>query len=128
MALLDDIANRLEADGVGGGSDDWVIIKGAMYPSPIRQIAIIETPGESPSNESVQEYIYPGFSVMVRIEKNEYEEGRAKMQEVFDSLHKSNLGNSYVDCLAIQSAPFFIGFDADEQPQWTLNFRVMSCL
>lgn len=127
MALLDDVASRLEADAVGGGSDDWSILKGALMPSPTKQIAIIETGGYAPTMEAVQGYDYPTFQVLVRTEKYKYQEGRAKIQEVYDSLHLGDLGGGYVDCIGIQSAPMFVGFDNDERPNWSINFRVMKC-
>lgn len=127
MALLDDIANVLEANGVGGGSDEWAIVKGALMPTPIKQIALIETGGYAPTNESVQGYDYPTFQVIARTVKYDYQEGRAKMQEIYDALHLSDLGGGYVDCMAVQSAPMFVGFDKDEQPNWSLNFRAMAC-
>jgi hypothetical protein len=129
VALLDDIANRLEADGVGGGSDDWAIVKGALMPSPVRQIAIVETGGDVPFNgrADTQGYDYPTFQVFIRAPKYEYAEGRAKAQEAYDSLHLGNLGAAYVDCMATMSAPVFVGFDEDERPGWVQNFRAMKC-
>lgn len=124
MILLDVIKDYLETATIAGGSTGWDLFKGFLPDSADKIVAIFESPGITPENDSTDTSFYPAFQIRVRGEKFGYEIARAKVQEIRDSLHGADVaGLIYV--YANQSGPTPLGNDGNDRPNFTMNFRTM---
>lgn len=123
MVLLDLIYNFLVAQTVAGGVTGWELYKGFL-PDNGKAVAIFESPGLTPENDSTDTSFYPAFQVRVRGDKFGHETARAKIQEIRDILNDANITN-LVYVYANQSGPTPLGNDGNDRPNFTLNFRTM---
>lgn len=127
MALLDDIATRLQTDGIGtiGASSGWAIFKAALPDGPDTAVALFETGGDAPEERYALDR--PTFQVRVRGDAWGYSAARTKMQDIFAALHaqEANVGSDYVYIYAVQSGPIQMGHDESDRPHLSLNFRVV---
>ena len=129
MALLDDILSFLDSQGVSGGATEWITKVSFLPNEPDKIISIYESPGSEPvtvtdpdDDESI--VTYPNFQVRVRGDVQEYQEARAKMEEVFRTLHNASIAG-YVYIKALQSGPLPLGNDGNDRPEMAMNFKVM---
>ena len=130
--LLDQIADYLEAQGVVGGASGWVVQLSSMEPTPDKVVVLYDTPGDLPDidDSGAEEYDEPGFQVRVRGDIDGYEAARTKIQEVYDTLHKSEPPSAtgetaIVFVYATQSGPLPMGKDSNSRPELVWNFRAL---
>lgn len=127
MALLTEILDYLQTQGVIAGATGWARAASELPPDPDKVICVYETPGPAPELEKasgVQEYDEPGFQVRGRGDAFGYEALRTKMGEVYAALHGAQ-PTSYIYIEAVQSGPMPMGKDASGRPHLTWNFRAM---
>jgi hypothetical protein len=125
MSLLDDIGDKLIADGVAGGVTGWTLYKSYQPDSPDKAVTILETGGPDPDQTPGIAHTFPTFQMRVRDSTFEYEAARTKIQEVFDSLNNATI-TGYVYVFAKDSGPILLRYDAaDERPELVWNFRTM---
>ena len=134
MALLDEIATRLDDQGIASssGDDGWVLVKSMLPDSSALQdklVAIIEVPGEAPS--AYTELDRPHFQIQVRGDpfttvSSAYEEARAKAEEIKIDLHAitpgSLSGRHFPGIWALQD-PFLLEYDKSDRPIIVTDFR-----
>lgn len=122
MVLLDLIHDFLETQTIAGGATGWELYKGFLPDTADKSVAIFESPGLVPENDSTNTSFYPAFQVRVRGDAFGYEVARAKMQEIRGILNDANITN-LVYVYANQSGPTPLGNDGNDRPNFTLNFR-----
>lgn len=130
MALLDEIGTHLTNQGVVEGSTTWALALSFMPPGAEgvgahKVVALFETGGDEPDNDpSGANVDRPRFQVRVRGAVRGYEEARAKVYEVFQTLHNAApTGFTYI--MAVESGPIALGLDANDRPELSWNFRSM---
>lgn len=123
MALIQDIAQKLQDDGVGTrGTDIFLGQDPDNADIPTNVIIIYEESGLAPSVDLPEQR--PTFQVYVR--NSSYLTGRAKIEAVYDSLHQTlgeTVGGTYFYNIFAQGAPGHIGRDGHGRNEFTLNFR-----
>lgn len=123
MAILDTIANKLIADAVVDGASGWTVSKGYMPDSVATNndqvIGIFEYDGGIPDTCN----LYPRISVMIRGKEYEYNIARTKADAVVTSLDNATL-SGFVFIL-LSSNVFSAGYDTNNRPILTVNFKTM---
>ncbi len=131
MSTTEDVRETLVNAGVVEGATGWKCFIGFLPTSPDKCIVIYETGGQIPEDRFTQRY----FSIQVRGRGafKGLEDLRAKMEQVYQTLHTGDIDNPvtspdnlYVLCNAIQSAPLALGEDENKRPGLTLNFRIIA--
>lgn len=134
MAILDEIATRLDDQGIASssGDDGWVLMKSMLPDSSALQdkmVALIEVLGEAP--DAYTELDKPHFQVLVRGDpittvSSSYEEARAKAEEIKIDLHAitpgSLSGRHYAGIWALQD-PFLLEYDKSDRPVLQCDYR-----
>lgn len=134
MAILDEIATRLDDQGIASssGDDGWVLMKSMLPDSSALQdkmVALIEVLGEAP--DAYTELDRPHFQVLVRGDpittvSSAYEEARAKAEEIKIDLHAitpgSLSGRHFGGIWALQD-PFLLEYDKSDRPVLQCDFR-----
>ena len=129
MALLDEIATRLQGQGVGttGSTQSWFVAKGFLPPTPDKCIALFET-GGFPNDAHESALIdRPTFQVRVRSDAFGYSTGRTKIGAARTALEIGNStlsGRRYVHIVA-QSEPVSLGVDDNNRPALVMNFTAL---
>lgn len=123
--LLDDVISRLELAGVVGGSTGWTPFRAFVPPSPDQVIVVTETGGAEPDQTDGDKYEEVTFQVRVRGKPMDYASARAKAREVYLTLNNASLGTDYVYCYATTAAPLPLGYDDNDRPELTWNFRTL---
>jgi len=120
-----DVANYLENQGIGTvGTNVFVgAIKPVSQFVPVNSIFVLSTGGYPPQRvfQTTTELRRP--SVQVRIRWNGYEAGLAKAEAVYNALESASIPG-YLDVVADQSSPIFLGFDENNNYEWSLNFTL----
>ena len=123
MDLLDDIGNKLIADGLVDGDSGWKLYKSYIPPSPAQAVAIFEMPGPEPDQTQGIAYEFPGFQIYVRGEEFEYNIARKKIKEIYNSLNNADIpGYTYI--YASDSGPLLEGYDKESNRPvlfWSFN-------
>lgn len=110
-----------------------VIATAAAFEGPIRKVgngiphqAIFITPVGSPppfmymdGGADLRRY---NAQVYVRSNPNAYTAGLALAEAAYNALHKASI-SGYVRVVAEQSAPAYIGLDAQEHHEWTFTVQ-----
>ena len=132
--LLDDVAARLESDGVGTVKTSsnttpglgWWIYKGATYPSNQDAIvALHESPGMAPTREmedTVGAVVCENPGLLVQCWHLDYSEARAKAETVWGKLHNLNsvtLGSTRYLSIEARQQPFPTG--RDDKGRWVIG-------
>lgn len=126
--LLDDIGSKLQTAGLGTVGTD--IFLGFLPTAPDTCIGILETAGLTPErtmgNAGVPLLERPGFQVICRGARDEYETTRAKANAVFRELGSTSgveTINSvrYLDFYALSSV-YNMGGDENERPHLACNY------
>ena len=125
MALLDDVAAFLDAQGVTGGATGWTAFKSFVPPSPDQVVVVTETGGGEPDQTDGDRFEEITFQVRVRGAPMDYAGARAKAREVYLALNDAALGADYVYCYATQAGPAPLGYDSNDRPELTWNFRAL---
>lgn len=132
MTITEQIARLLDELGLGSyGADGTGGLEGSIYHNalpadPDRAMAVARYPGaESDSFNPWDE-----INVQVRCRGPAGEDtAEADAQAVYDHLHGLGMrllpGGTWLQ-LAVgnQAGPIFVGRDANERPEWTVNFRM----
>ncbi len=134
MAILDEIATRLDDQGIASssGDDGWVLVKSMLPDSSALQdkiVALIETPGEAP--DAYTELDRPHFQVLVRGDpittvSSAYETARAKAEEIKIDLHTLGpvtLSGRYFPAIWAMQDPFLLEYDQNDRPTFVMNVR-----
>jgi len=120
-----DVANYLENQGIGTVSTDIFIghIRPASQYVPVNSIFVQNTGGYPPQRflQTVTELRRPSVQVLVRW--SSYEAGQAKAEAIYDALESASI-SGYLDIVADQSAPIFLGLDENNNYGWSLNFTL----
>lgn len=125
MDLLDDIGDKLIADGVVDGTSGWKLYKSYLADDPDLAIAIYELPGADPDQTPGIAYEYPSFQVYVRGSEHGYAEARTKMKEVYNNLNNADV-EGYIYIYATDSGPLLEEYDAQSnRPVLYLSFKTM---
>lgn len=132
--LLDEIGDRLDAQGIASssGDDGWVLMKSMLPDSSALQdkmVALIEVPGDAP--DGYTELDRPHFQVLVRGDpitqvSSAYEEARAKAEEIKIDLHTlapATLSGRYFPAMWALQDPFLLEYDASDRPVLSIDFR-----
>jgi len=127
MALLEDINTKLEADSVTGGATGWTVRIGPMTDQIDQLVVLAETGGFPPDQFGSTLSGEQTFQVRVRAGRRRYDTARSKMQDVFNSLNASTISGHFYT-YALSSGPLFMGFDANERPEFVQNFKVRKAL
>lgn len=134
MAILDEIGDRLDSQGIASssGDDGWVLTKSMLPDSSALQdkmVALIEVLGEAP--DAYTELDRPHFQVLVRGDpittvSSSYETARAKAEEIKVDLHAitpgSLSGRHYAGIWALQD-PFLLEYDKSDRPVLQCDYR-----
>ena len=134
MPILDEIATRLDDQGIASssGDDGWVLTKSMLPDSSALQdkmVALIEVLGEAP--DAYTELDRPHFQVLVRGDpittvSSSYETARAKAEEIKIDLHAitpgSLSGRHYVGIWALHD-PFLLEYDKSDRPVLVADYR-----
>jgi Bacteriophage minor capsid protein len=110
----------------GAASTDWVIAIGRHRDKPNRFIAVLDTGGLAP--EPGLDINYPSVQIYVRGEPDGYKDTHAKCREIKRALLGRLSETRGGDIWASISMPHDvhpIGVDANERPQFTLNFDLV---
>jgi len=133
--LVTDVLDFLADEGLIDAETGWTGSYNYMPPDPDKMIVVFETGGFPPEakadSSDEQEYDGPTFMIMGRGDSFGMAELRDKIGEIYRALHKSELAPSsgdptYVYVYAMQSGPFPLGHDAeDDRPRLTWNFKAL---
>ena len=65
MPLLDAVRDKLEADGVAGGSTAWELFSAFLPPTDDQVVVVFETGGRQPEADPVatRQYDFPSFQI-----------------------------------------------------------------
>lgn len=128
MASIADQASQiLVTKGVAtapGGA--WPVFVGRLMDVPDAQLAVYDTPGQSPNPKYLLDF--PFFMVMVRGGKDDYDGAYTKMREVKDALlgiDPTFFGSDRWDGVTMQGDINFLRYDQTSRPLWSGNFRVI---
>jgi len=120
-----DVANYLENQGIGTVNTDIFIghIRPASQHVPVNSIFVQNTGGRPPQRflRTKTEIRYPSVQVLVRW--SSYEAGQAKAEAIYDALESASI-SGYLDIVADQSAPLYLGLDENNNYGWSLNFTL----
>ncbi len=128
MALLDDIATRLVADGVGTLAT--TLFLGYLPDSPDAVVAVYETRGTAPQHTfgaGVMAVERPVIRVYCRAARNDYPAARAKAVAVLNSLgaiRNTTIGSTKFLSVEATSSPYPIGGDDKERARFGIDFAV----
>lgn len=126
--MLEELADRLDSDGVGTVGTDIYI--GLMPTSPDSCIALYEYAGEAPLEvfqDNAATVEQPSVQVMARAGRNDYPTARALIEAARDSLTAvTNETLGTVRFLRVReiSAINAIGGDEKDRPRFTLSLQV----
>jgi len=125
VAAVDELAARLLAAGVAGGSTGWGLYRGYLPDEPDAAVAIFETGGPPPDTRAAVEY--PSFQLRVRGPAEDYATARTRIEAVRAALHgrEAELGDAWVYLHAQHSGVQPLGRDARRRPGFVLNFIAM---
>lgn len=122
------IATRLASVGVGTLGTD--IFTGPVRPSaqqgiPTQATFVLQLAGVAPSLtlSGGAELAFIDLQVRVRSAQDQYASGQALAQSCYDGLHAVSL-SGYVACLAVSSAPLYIGTDEQGAHGWTITITL----
>lgn len=129
MALLDELASYIEAEGHGTVGTD--IFKSFMPATPDACVAVYETGGSSPDlgfGSTTVRFENPSVQILARGAAEDYTGPRTKAQSVWDSLvavqaPQQLSGTSYNLIIPLQS-PFPIGPDENKRQLISANFLI----
>ena len=134
MPILDEIATRLDDQGIASssGDDGWVLMKSMLPDSSALQdkmVALIEVLGEAP--DAYTELDKPHFQVLVRGDpittvSSAYETARAKAEEIKVDLHTLGpvtLSGRYFPAIWALHDPFLLEYDRSDRPVLSVDFR-----
>lgn len=126
MTLLEEIAQLLEDLGLGTldaatGAD---IFLGELRDKPDLALAVARYPG-GPSDAKLG-YDSVNFQVRVRGPKTDSRIAEQKAQDVYDRMvglrNRTLPGGTWLClCIGLQSGPVWIGKDANDRHEWTVN-------
>ena len=132
MALLDDLATYLVAQGVGvaGSTADWIVAKGWLPPKPDKVIGLFETGGRPNEGHADATIDRPTFQVRTRGSALAYSTARAKLASARTSLE--NIGNEtmgagtrYYAHVQADAEALSLGLDEATRPHLAMNFTAL---
>ena len=127
--LLDEIATRLQSQGVGttASTASWFVAKGFLPPTPDKCIALFETGGLPNDPHEAALVDRPTFQVRVRGDAYGYSTGRAKLGAARTALEVGNTtlsGRRFIHVVA-QGEPVSLGQDENNRPSLVMNFTAL---
>lgn len=123
-----DIQTLLAASstGLASGTDLFVSLEPDGGNIADKIVTVFDTGGLEPATYVT--LLSPNIQVRIRGERGEFEEGYALAELVRDTLHAvSNTtveGTRYIHIIASTDINF-LGYDDNNRPVWTVNFRIM---
>lgn len=118
----------LEAAGVGtfAATSGWAIYLSKYPAAPNTVIAIYNSGGRAPNPKWALDY--PSLNIQVRGAKNGYQAAVTKVQEVKDvllGLDSQDINGDRWVSVTMPGEPAFLGYDDDNRPMFSLNFRLI---
>lgn len=128
--LLDEIATKLisAAVGVAGSTASWSVKKNFVSPSPDRIIVVTETGGFPNQGHASALIDKPTFQLRVRGPKGGSSTARTKIGDARTALEGVNavtLTGRYYVMIQAHAEPTFLGFDANQRPEYVMNFTAL---
>lgn len=124
------LAMDLIPSGVGSFTDPtnaWKLLVGRMIDQPDTQIGFFDAPGQAPDPKWLLDY--PAVQVIVRGAPQGYEVAAQKMRDVYDVLlgadPRQNANGDWVDAITVLSTPVGMGYDKQDRPEVSGNFRMI---
>ena len=118
-----DIKDILVADGIGTFGTDLFVSKQPSTPDAV--VTVYDTGGFAPEGTTSDHY--PTVQVLIRGDQNSYRTTYTKAENVRDSLHRlhDETWNStkYIAIWAMSDI-IFVGYDENERPEFSINFRM----
>lgn len=129
MAILDDLAAYIAT--AGHGTVGTNLFKGHLPAQPDAAIALYEYQGEANVNvfggaAAINER--PRVQVRVRGALMDYPTARTKIQSIYrllDAVEEEDLSGTRYNRIAALQAPFSLGVDANDRPEFACNFSVV---
>lgn len=126
----EDIKDFLEESSIGAGTfgatSNWGIYIADMPDSPDTIILLTDGVTDLPP-EVNYDYEYPSVQIIIRGNQGGYLTAYAKAVEVRNGLHgitnETMNGTRYIQILC-SSDIFFLGFDQNRRPQFSMNFSI----
>jgi len=123
----EDIATILETSSAGTGLTVGTDLFVSREPdTPDAVVSVFDTGGGEPSS-GIERYDFPTVQVRVRGDKMDYENAYVTMESIKTALHKyanqTVNGTKYIAIWA-SSDIFSLGYDENDRPLLTLNFRI----
>jgi len=118
-----DIKDILVADGIGTFGTDLFVSKQPSTPDAV--VTVYDTGGFAPEGMTADHY--PTVQMLIRGDQNSYRTTYTKAESVRDSLHRlhDETWNStkYIAIWAMSDI-IFVGYDENERPEFSINFRM----
>lgn len=100
---------------------------GKMIDKPDQQVGIYDAPGQAPDPRWLLDYA--AVQVIVRAGPQGYPVAFSKMRDVYDILlgifPPVNANGDRIDGITVLSTPSLIGYDANDRPKISANFRLI---
>ena len=122
MSILDDIGTHLTSEGVVGGATGWTLRKGISTATPDQIVVVSETGGFGVDQYSNPPVGDPSFQILVRAASRRYDLARTQIGLAFTALNQGTV-SGYLFIHALSAGPLSLGFDANDRPLLTWNFR-----
>lgn len=123
------VASVLIAASVGSSvsTDSWPITVGRLMSDPDAQIALYDSPGQTPNPKWLLDF--PIVQVMVRGGKDDYPGGWSKAQDIKDVLLGRDVeilidGDRW-DGITMLGDVSFLKYDENSRPLFTANYRII---
>lgn len=120
MSLIDDIATKLQTEGIG--TVGTTIFKSYLPESVTNSLVVLDTGGTQPDKDLPTKE--PTFQIFIRAE--DYSTGKALLESVRTALHQTKnttLGNTYFYFILAISEGGHIGRNEVGQDEFSINFR-----
>lgn len=124
--LLDDIADYLQAQGIGTVGGD--IHKGFLPDQPDNLVAVFEYAGSPMELTMCDSPVVERPGLQVRVRNRTYPAAKAKIEAVVDALHglaETVLGATRYLLIRANQSPASMGRDASNRSELVVNFTVI---
>lgn len=135
MGVVDDVQDRLQAQGLIDGATGWPSVRRFLHEDSDQLVVLTEDGGPPPEltasagiGEAAEKD--PGVQVRVRAQEFDSDASLAQAQAIYDDLHGLKgvtLGSTdYHRVAALSPEPVFMGFDDEGRPEHTISFRLLA--
>lgn len=130
MALLDEVATYLIAQGVGssGSTANWTVNKGFLPASPDKAIGVFETGGFRNDGHTDATVDRPTFQLLVRGDAFGYSTARTKLtaaRTALEGIGNENMGGRRYVHVQAQHEALSLGQDENSRPKLVMNFTAL---